>query len=213
MCTIQNCRDSAGSTRSSRASVGDREVVAGRVFELLALLDALDEHDPERRSQIHLDMKEAGYEDEAVATVLSRSRRLVVTSGLDAVISAVRRSHPTVPALLTIGSEWRKLGTVGRLTLWRGELAPFARIERCGATGVAAHHLLATPLLRRWCTMRGMSLLVWTVDGDGALKRWLARADVDVVTTNRPVTGLSIRRGLEAQVRAEEPADRRPASA
>jgi glycerophosphoryl diester phosphodiesterase len=130
--------------RLSWAELSEQRPGVAQVVSFTELLDALDTADPGRRSQVHLDLKEAGFEAEAVAAVL----------------------------------------------------VPFSDLEECGATGVAAHFLLATPLLRRWCTRRGMQLLVWTVDGDAALARWLARADVDVVTTNRPLAALSIRERL-----------------
>jgi glycerophosphoryl diester phosphodiesterase len=165
----------------------------GRVASFTELLDALDAADPARRSDVHLDLKEAGFEAEAVAAVLERGRHLVVTSSDTAVVATTRRAHPRVPALLTLGHDGSGLRP-GELARVRAhELVPFSDLEECGATGAAAHFLLATPLLRRWCTRRGMQLLVWTVDGDAALARWLARADVDVVTTNRPLAASSIR--------------------
>jgi glycerophosphoryl diester phosphodiesterase len=181
------------------AEVGDREVVGGRVFEFATFLDVLDENDPERRCEVHLDLKEVGYEEAAVAAVLVRSRRVRVTTSSDESIAAVRRSHPTVPALLTLGRDWRGLGTADRVKMWSAEVFPFSRIKRCGATGVAAHYVLAGPVLRRWLTRRGMDLIVWTVDDDKALRRWLRRADVDVVTTNRPLAALAIRKELAAR--------------
>ncbi|MGO9558953.1 MAG: glycerophosphodiester phosphodiesterase [Acidimicrobiales bacterium] len=181
------------------AEIGDREVGEGRVFGFETFLDVLDASDPERRCEIHLDLKEAGYEAEAVAAVLGRSRRVSVTTSVDESIAAVRGSHPSVPALLTLGREWRGLGTVDRLTMWSGDVFPFSRINQCGATGVAAHHALAGPILRRWLTRRGMDLVVWTVDDDRSLRRWLAHSDVDVVTTNRPLAALAIREQLEAR--------------
>jgi glycerophosphoryl diester phosphodiesterase len=52
--------------------------------------------------------------------------------------------------------------------------------------------MLATPFLRRWCHRRGLQVVVWTIDEEKALRRWLRR-DVDVVTTNRPLAALRIR--------------------
>ncbi len=170
-----------------------RRAAVGRVFGFEEFLDVLDEHDPGRVSEVHLDVKEAGLETEAVERVLERSRRVVVTSNEHSAIRAVRHDHPGVPALLTIGRDARGL-TRSELALVRlGELLPFRQIERTGATGVAAHFLLAGRLLREWCTRHGMQLLVWTVDSDRALARWLERDDVDVVTTNRPLAALAIR--------------------
>ena len=71
-----------------------------------------------------------------------------------------------------------------------GELFPVVRLWRTRATGVAAHERLATPFLRAWCRVTRRRVVVWTVDDDAGLSRWLT-AGVAVVTTNRP------RRALE----------------
>lgn len=167
-----------------------------RVFSFAELLDTLDAADPHRVSEVHLDLKETGYEAEAVAAVLDRSRRVAVTTGDPSSVTAVRRAHPRVPALLTIGSDGAGLRPLDIAFLRARELFPFRDVERCGATGVAAHYLLAGRPLRRWCTVRGLQLFVWTVDADRALARWLARAGVDVVTTNRPLAALGARAAI-----------------
>jgi glycerophosphoryl diester phosphodiesterase len=175
----------------SDASV--QRAAKGRAFGFQELLDVLDEHDPGHLTDVHLDVKEAGLEIEAVDMVLGRSRRPVVTSGEHDVISAVRSRRPEVPALLTIGRDGRGLTGAELVRVRFGEMLPFRQIEQTGATGVAAHFLLAGRVLRQWCTRRGMQLLVWTVDSDDALARWLSRTDVDVVTTNRPLAALAMR--------------------
>ncbi len=177
------------------ARLGEPARTSGRVFEFEELLSALDAKDPARLSRIHLDLKAPGYEDPAVSAVLAHERPVTVTSGEASSVRAVRRLHPDVPVVLTIGSDGRGLSRSELFGLRAGELLPFAEIERCGATGVAAHFLLATPLLRTWCRYRGLELLVWTVDDDRGLSKWLGRRDVDVVTTNRPMAALKIRDG------------------
>lgn len=167
----------------------------GRAIGFGRFLDELDDKDPERRSRVHLDVKEPGYEEAGVSSVLARRRPVTVTSGHAGVIRVVRRSHPGVPALLTIGTSGTSLGFAEHARLRARELLPFSDVAASGATGVAAHHLLATPALRRWCRWRGLELLIWTVDDARALERWLSRRDVDVVTTNRPLAALAIRDG------------------
>lgn len=164
-----------------------------RVLSFERFLDALDEKDAGRTSEVHLDLKARGYEAAAVRAVLERGRKVMVTTGEPASVRAVRSAHPAVDALLTLGRDARGLpfGEQARVRL--GEIFPFSRITGCGATGVAAHHALATPVLRAWCKARGMRLVVWTVDDDRSLERWLGRGDVDVVTTNRPMAALAIR--------------------
>lgn len=172
---------------------GDRVRGGGRVFEFEEFLAELDAKDPDRRSRVHLDLKAAGYEEDAVSAVLAHDRPVTVTSGIDESVTVVRRRFPEVRALLTIGTDGRGLTRRELVGVRAGELLPFRRVEEAEATGLAAHYLLATPLLRRWCRYRGLELLIWTVDGDRALRRWLQRSDVDVVTTNRPIAALAMR--------------------
>lgn len=179
-------------------AVRDRDPARARAFSFETLLDTLDGNDPDRRTALHLDLKATGYEAEAVGAVVARGRPLLVTTLEPSSISAVRRAFSTVEALLTLGRDGGGRPFRERLALRGRELAPFSDLEGCGATGVAVHHLLATPALRHWCTRRGLLFLVWTVDRDDALRRWLARGDVDVVTTNRPLAAISIREGLAA---------------
>ncbi|HET9092839.1 MAG TPA: glycerophosphodiester phosphodiesterase [Acidimicrobiales bacterium] len=177
----------------SWSSPAVRRAAAGRVFELGQFLDVLDEEDPGRRSGIHLDLKEVGFEREAVDAVLGRARRLFVTSSEEASVSAVRAARPEVAALLTLGRDGRGLRPAELARLRAGELVPFSRVERSGATGVAVHYLLATPALRAVCRLRGLTVVVWTVDGDRQLARWLGRRYVDVVVTDRPLAATALR--------------------
>ncbi|MGH9295164.1 MAG: glycerophosphodiester phosphodiesterase, partial [Acidimicrobiales bacterium] len=159
------------------------------------LLDALDEAEAERaglglsagRAGLHLDVKVHGPEADAIEAITARKRPLFVTSSLDASVLAVRDIAPDLDALLTIGAS--SDAAVGSMIARRGsELWPFRRLAACRATGVASHHLLATPLLRRWCAEHDMKLLVWTVDSWRAQRRWLRRPELAFLTTNRPLS-------------------------
>jgi glycerophosphoryl diester phosphodiesterase len=175
------------SSAAPRFEAGDRVITFER------FLAELDAQDPQRRSRVHLDLKAPGCGPEALALVAEHGRAVTATSSLAETVAAVRRSHPSVPALLTIGGSRDACSRRELARVRSSELFPFRSIEACGATGVAAHYLLATPLLRSWCRMRGLQLLVWTVDEDAALRRWLGRGDVDVVTTNRPLAAMRLR--------------------
>lgn len=155
-------------------------------------LDDLDGADPTTRSVVHLDLKDVGYEVDAVDALLARGRPLFVTTSEVASIAVVRRERPDVAAYLTIGQSHRGLGLVESLAQLARELVPLRDLARSRATGVAVHHALATRGLRWWCRRRGLSVVVWTVDDDAGLRKWLSRR-VDVVTTNRPLAALSLR--------------------
>jgi glycerophosphoryl diester phosphodiesterase len=177
------------------------EDVRAGVLEFGRLLDALDDADPARRSGVHLDLKDRGYELAAVDAVLARSRALFGTTPIESSVRTLRERRPGVDAYLTLGTSSAGLSRRGTWRLRLGELIPMGRVRRCGATGVAVHHRLASPLTRWWCRRHGLAVVVWTLDGPDELRRWLAR-DVDVVTTNRPSLALGMRDASPGDVTA-----------
>jgi glycerophosphoryl diester phosphodiesterase len=168
------------------------------VLSLDTFLDDLDNADSTKVSVVHLDLKDVGYEIDAVDALVARGRDLFVTTSEVESIATVRRERPDVPAYLTIGQSRRGLGAVAGLVLLARELVPLRGLARSRATGVAVHYALATRGLRWWCRRRGLAVVVWTIDDDASLRKWLSRR-VDVVTTNRPLAALSIRDQLRAE--------------
>jgi len=165
-----------------------------RLLTLEGFLDHLDDADPTRSvTGVHLDLKDVGYEIDAVDAVLARRRRLFATTSIANSIALIRRERPDVDAFLTIGTSKAGLSGFALARLRLHERFPMRQIRRTRATGIAVHHALATPSLRRWCQRRGLSVVVWTVDRDDRLEQWLD-SDVDVVTTNRPLFALERRR-------------------
>ncbi len=165
------------------------------VLTLTHFLLALDGVDPERHSGIHLDLKDAGYEIDAVDALVASGREFFATTSNESSIVRLRRERPSVDAYLTIGTS--RVGLSG-LTLIRQRLAegfPMRRIRRTGATGIAIHYRLATPLTRWWCRRHGLAIVVWTVDRPAFVESWLQR-DIDVLTTNRPQFALRRRLAL-----------------
>jgi glycerophosphoryl diester phosphodiesterase len=75
------------------------------------------------------------------------------------------------------------------------ELLPMRRIRACGADWVAAHHQLARAGVAATCRRHGIGVMVWTVDGDQLIDRFLASRTVDVLITNRPVQAAARRAG------------------
>jgi glycerophosphoryl diester phosphodiesterase len=159
-------------------------------------LDLLDDADPGRGTTgVHLDLKAAGFELAAADALRQRGRRFLVTTALAPSIALLRSSRPDLDAYLTIGSSRQGLSAIAAARLRLHETLPMSAIARCHATGVAAHHLLLTPMLRRWCRRRGLATLVWTVDRAERIDEWLRR-DVDVLTTNRPLLAIERRAAL-----------------
>ncbi|GAA1967305.1 glycerophosphodiester phosphodiesterase [Amycolatopsis minnesotensis] len=142
----------------------------------------------------HLDLKEIGDEHEIVELAKELlGDRFVVTSLEDVSIARVSRDFPEVRTALSLGrnldgSPWWHRARV-RLT----ELFPARRLKACGAGGVAVHQRIARAGVLAQCARAGRFAMVWTVDDDESLRRFLADARVDVLITNRPRHAVELR--------------------
>ena len=177
------------------------------IYTLDAFVADLEALDPQRSTVIHFDLKETGHELQAVDALVAANRPLFVTTLEISSVMLLRRERPEVVTLLTIGSVATSRTFVGRRWHRCCELLPFWRITRSAASGIAIHAGLATSLTRWWCRRRGLTVVVWTIDGRENLLRWL-QSDVDVVTTNRPMKALSLRSSLSEQEPATTPSSR-----
>lgn len=162
--------------------------------------DLLDESDPERRSGVHHDIKQTGYEIAAVDLLVEHRRPQFVTTTFASSVKLIRDLRPDVLAYLTIGTSRAGMTRWARARLRTGETFPMWRIYRCRAQGIAIHHRLATRMIRWWCRRCSLGIVVWTVDKSERLDQWIER-DVDVITTNRPVFALERREGAAASSR------------
>jgi glycerophosphoryl diester phosphodiesterase len=157
---------------------------AGRVMELLA-----------GRLAGHLDLKEAGYEPEVVSLALDTfgPDGFVVTTALDASLARIRRDYPGVRTALSLGQNLAGLPPWRQAAIRRSELRPLPRIQACGASWVASHYRLARLGVLRQCARRGIGVMIWTVDGDRLIDRFLADPRVTVLITNRPAAAVARR--------------------
>lgn len=143
---------------------------------------------------LHLDLKEAGYEDEVIAAVRARTsdERFVITSE-DRIVRTIEDRHPTVRTGLSLGDELAGASLWKRLRVRLSEAFPRDRIARCGADFVAVHWQLADFNVLRYCSRHDVDAWVWTVDEEVALKRYLADPRVTTVITNEPELALRLR--------------------
>jgi len=143
----------------------------------------------------HLDLKEPGCAEAVVgqAVDLLGTRGFIVTTGDHVAAAAIKRGFPGVPVALTIGGD---VGEAARYH-WRRARAPgLPRLDRvlaCGADWAAVHHLTARRSVLAQCRRHGVKTLVWTVNGDRALRRWLAIPGVDVLVTDHPARAAALR--------------------
>ena len=146
----------------------------------------------------HLDLKETGGED----VIINRALRIlgpgnfVATTLEDASVAAIKARFPEVPVALSLGRNLSELRWLSRFPARRREPYPLSRIRACGADWAAMHYRLARAGVLRQCHRRGIKAMIWTVNDDKAIGRWLADPRVDVVVTDRPGHAAMLRNRL-----------------
>jgi glycerophosphoryl diester phosphodiesterase len=151
-----------------------------RLDEVLAAADG--------RLALDVELKEPGYEADVVSALLGHiePERLIVTSFLDEAVRAVKAGGPAVRTGLIVGSR-AALHAPQRLL---ADVFPFGRLRDCGADFLAPNvRLLATGLHRR-AKRRGIPLLLWTVNDEEEVRRYLDDSSIlGVVTDSRQALG------------------------
>jgi glycerophosphoryl diester phosphodiesterase len=148
----------------------------------------------------HLDLKETGYEEEVVELALASfgPGNFVVTTLEDTSVRRIKREFPQVTAALSLGRDLAEVPRSRWAAVRGSELLPISRIRACGADWVAVQHQLARLGVLRSCQRNGVGAMVWTVDTDPLIDRFLCDRRVDVLITNRPAHAVSRRVALEA---------------
>lgn len=142
------------------------------------------------RVRLNLDMKEYTGIGE-MAELLRRSKmtsRVLLTGVGRGAVRWVKSSSDGLPYLLNAHpNAWQRLTRAGA--------AGFARaVKACGARGLNSHHLFVNRLVARALARAGLSVSVWTVDGEREMHRMLDLG-VDNITTNRIDALLALRDG------------------
>jgi glycerophosphoryl diester phosphodiesterase len=126
------------------------------------------------RIALDVELKEGGYEEEVLRVV---SGTFVATSFLDEVVATVKRLRPDVRAGLLLGAETPLDAAAIR-----------ARQRTAGADFLAPHVSLLDAGLDA-----GVGVVVWTVNDELRLERYLAAPGVEVVITDDPLLALAVR--------------------
>ncbi|WP_019634713.1 glycerophosphodiester phosphodiesterase [Actinomadura atramentaria] len=136
----------------------------------------------------HLDLKEPGVEHETVALALEifGPGRFVVTTRDAAVLARVKRDFPGARTALSVGRGLLERGAAG-------DLAPLRAIRASGADMVALNHRLARVGVLRQCARAGYPVMVWTVNADRLMRRFLRDPRVAVLVTDRPTAARALR--------------------
>ena len=147
------------------------------------------------RAIAHLDLKEAGCAAEAVrqAAEVAGPAGVIATTRDGGLAALVKRRVPAVPVGVTVGGD---LAESAGLALRRGYPLGPGRLDRVLAAHgdwAVLHHRAARAAVLDACRSRGIKTMVWTVNSDRALARWLADPRVDVVVTDRPARAHALR--------------------
>ena len=145
---------------------------------------------PHKRVRLNLDMKEYSGVGR-MASLIKRSgmsSRVLLTGVVLGAVPQVRDSGAGLPYLLNAHPNvWQRLTAAGAAALVR-------TIQACGARGLNVYHPFITRRLASALSTAGLSVSVWTVDGEPEMRRILG-LPADNITTNRIDTLLAMRNG------------------
>jgi glycerophosphoryl diester phosphodiesterase len=146
----------------------------------------------------HLDLKDTGGEEQVVEMALDilGAGNFVVTTLEDRSVAAIKARFPAVTAALSLGRDLDDVPRSRRAATRLGELLPMRRLRACRADWVAVHRRLAAAGVVAQCHRAGIKTMVWTVDKDAEMWRWLTDRRVSVLITNRPAEAVALRTSL-----------------
>jgi glycerophosphoryl diester phosphodiesterase len=155
----------------------------------------------------HLDLKDTGGEEKVVEMALEilGPGNFVVTTLEDRSVAAIKARFPAVPAALSLGRDLDEVPRSRRAATRLSELLPMRRLRACRADWVAVHRRLAAAGVVAQCHRAGIKTMVWTVDDDAEIRRWLTDRRVTVLITNRPADAVALRAALPQVTPAASP--------
>ncbi|MEW6323167.1 MAG: glycerophosphodiester phosphodiesterase [Acidobacteriota bacterium] len=141
------------------------------------------------RSFVDLELKEAGFEAEALeaASAGLRPDGFMISSFLGRSLRNVARialqsgRRPGPPTGLLVGGSASSRGLAARL----GERLALERVRWFGANVLLVHQRLANRSLLRRAVQRSVPVMVWTVNEEALLRRFLSEPAVAGVITDR----------------------------
>jgi glycerophosphoryl diester phosphodiesterase len=162
------------------------------------------------RKRAHIDFKfvsppEAYRDPEKTYEVVATRRALEVLGADDIIVTTLEDQSVRVVrdwadsqridllVGLSLGRDLDGMARPRRAAVRACALLPVVRYRRCRANLVVANFRLARKTLALYARLRGLPLLVWTVDEDDELRHWLAPGAAWLVTTNYPDRAARIR--------------------
>jgi glycerophosphoryl diester phosphodiesterase len=153
------------------------------------------------RASLQLDVKEAGSAAAAtqIAVAALGPDRVIITTRDAAVARGLLQPRPELRVGLAVGGD---LAESFRFAIRPG-LSRLDAVTAADASWAALHYRVARAGLAARCRERGLGTLVWTVNSDRALARWLASPEVDILVTDRPARALALRAHVDQALVAE----------
>jgi glycerophosphoryl diester phosphodiesterase len=148
----------------------------------------------------HLDLKETGFEDEVIelAAKIFGFGNFVATTLEDSSIARIKRSFPQVRTALSLGRDLKETPKEKWAPVRFSELFPLSRIRSCGTDWIAVNYKLARLGVLAQCKRQGIGTMVWTVNSEDLIDRFLADDRVCVLITDRPEYAVKRRAELSA---------------
>jgi glycerophosphoryl diester phosphodiesterase len=143
----------------------------------------------------HVDVKDIGHEREVVDLAMDvlGADGFVATTLEDVSVRAIKDYAPQVRTALSIGRNLAGYSPGRWVRIRRSELRPVPRIRACGADWAALNHRIARLGALESCHRNGIGVMIWTVNDDALIRRFLNDARVSVLTTDRPRRAVALR--------------------
>jgi glycerophosphoryl diester phosphodiesterase len=142
----------------------------------------------------HIDLKGVGFEREVVE--LARDAfgpdGFVVTTADPESVAAIGADFPSVPLGLSVGFGPASISRSLRRLRWPLSF-PLAAVRAGGAGWVAMDYRYARPAVLDRCVAAGLRIMIWTVNDDRRLARFLGDQRVSILVTDRPEHAAALR--------------------
>ena len=189
---VRRTRNGVLVAQHSAPGSGDQVLPAGEVMRVLACGGVRG----------HVDLKETGPGFERAAVELALDAfgpafgpdGLVVTTADPGSVARISASFPGVPVGLSAGLGLRQILASAARLRWPVPF-PYAAVRASGAEWVAMSYRYARPDVLDLCTGAGLRVMVWTVNDDRLLDRFLGDPRVGILVTDRPEHAVRRRAG------------------
>ena len=147
------------------------------------------------------DSPDSTYEADAARQALEilGPGRFIITTLEDQSVRAVRdwadSTGLDLLVGLSLGRDVAGMSAIKKVRTRLSEFFPMVRLRRSRANLIVCHQTIARATVATYARLRRLPLLVWTVDDEVGLRRWLKPGAAWLVTTNYPELAIDLRSG------------------